>query len=89
LTTERELEAAARQVLDDAARLIGSDDLVVSTYAAAGGAAEAIIDVAETQRADLIVVGSKGMTGPRRVLGSVPNTVSHHAGTSVLIVRTA
>ena len=89
VTSEGELEAGAREVLDDAARLVGGDDLVVNTYAAPGGAAEAIIDVAETQRADLIVVGNKGMTGPRRVLGSVPNTVSHHAGTSVLIVRTA
>jgi nucleotide-binding universal stress UspA family protein len=88
VTTEGELEEEARRVLDDVHRLVGGDDLVVNTYAAPGNPAEAIIDVAQTQRADLIVVGSKGMTGPRRLLGSVPNTVSHHAGTSVLIVRT-
>jgi nucleotide-binding universal stress UspA family protein len=38
--------------------------------------------------ADLIVVGDRGMHGGRRLLGSVPNTVSHHAPCSVLIVST-
>ena len=61
----------------------------VETYARQGDAADAIIDVAEEQRSDLIVVGNRGMTGARRfVLGSVPNKVSHHAPCSVLIVRT-
>jgi nucleotide-binding universal stress UspA family protein len=32
------------------------------------------------------VVGNKGMH--RKLLGSVPNTVSHHAPCSVLIVKT-
>jgi nucleotide-binding universal stress UspA family protein len=61
----------------------------VETFARQGDAADAIIDVAEEQRTDLIVVGNRGMTGARRfVLGSVPNKVSHHAPCSVLIVRT-
>src|SRR5437588_5835187 len=34
----------------------------VETFARQGDAADAIIDVAEEQRADLIVVGNKGMT---------------------------
>ena len=54
-----------------------------------GDAAEAICRVAETVRADLVVVGNRGMTGARRFLGSVPNKVSHHAPCSVLIVDTA
>jgi nucleotide-binding universal stress UspA family protein len=62
----------------------------VSTFARQGDAADAIIDVAEEQRAELIVVGNKGMSGARRfLLGSVPNRVSHHAPCSVLIVRTS
>jgi len=61
----------------------------VETYARQGDAADAIIDVAEEQRSDLIVVGNRGMTGAKRfLLGSVPNKVSHHAPCSVLIVRT-
>jgi nucleotide-binding universal stress UspA family protein len=61
----------------------------VETFARQGDAADAILDVAEEQSADLIVVGNKGMTGAKRfLLGSVPNKVSHHAPCSVLIVRT-
>ena len=61
----------------------------VETFARVGDAADAILDVAEEQRADLIVVGHKGMTGATRfLLGSIPNKVSHHAPCSVLIVRT-
>ena len=61
-----------------------------ATYGRQGDPADAILDVAEEQGADLIVVGNKGMTGARRfLLGSVPNRVSHHAPCSVLIIRTA
>jgi nucleotide-binding universal stress UspA family protein len=62
----------------------------VDTFARQGDAADAIIDVAEEEVCDLIVVGNRGMTGARRfLLGSVPNRVSHHAPCSVLIVRTS
>jgi nucleotide-binding universal stress UspA family protein len=61
----------------------------VETFARQGDAADAIIDVAEEQRSDLIVIGNRGMTGAKRfLLGSVPNKISHHAPCSVLIVRT-
>ena len=60
------------------------------TFARQGDAADAILDIAEEQRCDLIVVGNRGMTGAKRfLLGSVPNRVSHHAPCSVLIVRTS
>ncbi|MEK6276712.1 MAG: universal stress protein [Actinomycetota bacterium] len=61
----------------------------VQTHAREGDPADAILDVAEEVKADLIVVGNKGMTGARRfLLGSVPNKVSHHAPCSVVIIRT-
>jgi nucleotide-binding universal stress UspA family protein len=61
----------------------------VKTHAREGDPADAILDVAEEESADLIVVGNKGMSGAKRfLLGSVPNKVSHHAPCSVLIVRT-
>ena len=68
---------------------IGEAGVKVETYARQGDPADAILDVAEEQNADLIVVGNKGMTGAKRfLLGSVPNKVSHHAPCSVLIIRT-
>jgi nucleotide-binding universal stress UspA family protein len=61
----------------------------VQTHAREGDPADAILDVAEEIKADLIVVGNKGMSGTRRfLLGSVPNKVSHHSPCSVIIVRT-
>jgi nucleotide-binding universal stress UspA family protein len=60
----------------------------VQTHALPGDPADAILQVAREMNADLIVVGNKGMRGARRVLGSVPNTVSHKAEAAVLIVNT-
>ena len=75
--------------LRHAAERVEAAGVEVSTFAREGDPADAILDVAEERRADLIVVGNKGMTGAKRfLLGSVPNKVSHHAPCSVLIIRT-
>ena len=75
--------------LEDAAHGIRDGGVEVEVHAREGDPADAILDVAEEQGADLIVVGNKGMTGAKRfLLGSVPNKVSHHAPCSVMIVRT-
>jgi nucleotide-binding universal stress UspA family protein len=49
----------------------------------------ALVAIADEQRAQMIVVGNRGMAGARRALGSVPNYVSHHADCDVLIVGTS
>jgi nucleotide-binding universal stress UspA family protein len=75
--------------LAEAGRGIEEKGVEVETHAREGDPADAILDVAEEQRADVIVVGNKGMTGAKRfLLGSVPNKVSHHAPCSVMIIRT-
>ena len=48
-----------------------------------------ILAAADAVDADLIVVGSKGMQGTRRILGSVPNTVAHNAACHVLVAKTS
>ena len=76
-------------ILDAAAAKARAAGVEVQTHPIQGDPAEAILSVAEEIKADLIVVGNKGMTGARRfVLGSVPNNISHHAPCSVIIVRT-
>ena len=75
--------------LDAAAAIARDAGVEADVYPRQGDPADAILDVAEEQEADLIVVGNKGMTGAKRfLLGSVPNKVSHHAPCSVLIIRT-
>lgn len=54
------------------------------------GAADAILDVAKEVRADLIVVGARGLSPIGRFFrGSVSTKVAHHAPCSVLIVEHA
>ena len=53
-----------------------------------GDPGETICDLAQTWSADLILVGSRGLTGIKEmILGSVSNYVTHHAPCSVLIVH--
>ena len=51
-----------------------------------GDAAKILVELAESNGADILVIGNKGMQ--RKVLGSVPNSVSHNAPCSVVIVKT-
>lgn len=53
-----------------------------------GDAAAALLGKAKEINADLIVVGNRGMRGLHRVVGNVPNSVSHSAHCSVLVVDT-
>ena len=51
-----------------------------------GDAAKILVELAASNDADILVIGNKGMQ--RKVLGSVPNSVSHNAPCTVLIVKT-
>jgi nucleotide-binding universal stress UspA family protein len=78
----------AESVLADLASRARSGGVEVETYQKPGDPADAICEVATQVKADVIVVGNKGMTGVRRVLGSVPNSVAHQAPCAVLIAFT-
>jgi nucleotide-binding universal stress UspA family protein len=55
---------------------------------ASGSTAEQIVEVAERSKADLIVIGSRGMTEWKSLLlGGVANKVVQHASCPVLLVR--
>ena len=81
-------EEAVEATLAEAAAEIRSGDLQVQTHAVRGNPADALVEVAAGVGASLIVVGNQGMHGVKRVLGSVPNAVSHKARCNVLIVST-
>jgi nucleotide-binding universal stress UspA family protein len=87
--TEEELTKASTEMLKRAADELRSAGVEAETYLVEDDPAGAILSVAESANADLIVVGNKGMRGAKRfVLGSVPNAVAHRAGCDVTIVRT-
>ena len=83
-----DLREVAESVLKRAARVALSKGVDVETHAREGQPADVIIEVANQKQADLIVVGSRGLTGIQRYLmGSVSSKVSEHAPCSVMIVR--
>jgi nucleotide-binding universal stress UspA family protein len=82
------LSEVADQVLTRAAERAEEQGVPCETYASESDPAEAILEVAKAQDADLIVVGSRGLSGIQRfLLGSVSSKVSEHAACSVMIVR--
>jgi nucleotide-binding universal stress UspA family protein len=82
INPSEEVDATLRKVEDQAKER----GLQYTSEARNGDPADVLVDIAADHDADVIVVGSKGMQ--RRILGSVPNSVSHNAPCSVLIVKT-
>ena len=85
----RSVAAVSEQVSEHAATEARRQGVKVEVHTVPGEPADALIGVAKDVAADVLVVGSRGMSGPRRfVLGSVPNKVSHHCPCDLLIVDT-
>jgi nucleotide-binding universal stress UspA family protein len=78
----------ARSIIDEAVAGIRAAGITAQPHMVQKAPAEALLEVARELDAQMIVVGSRGMAGARRLLGSVPNRVSHEARTNVLIVST-
>ena len=78
--------ARVRSILERLAEDLNLEGIETETRAAPGDPAKVLVDLAEECDADLLVIGNRGMQ--RRVLGSVPNSVTHRANCSVLVVKT-
>jgi nucleotide-binding universal stress UspA family protein len=76
-------------LLQDLSFLAKSKGVDAVLHKASPPPADALVKYAEEVGADLLVVGNRGMKGVRRLLGSVPNTVAHHATCSVAIIDTS
>ncbi len=81
-------DAKVEAILSEAAAGVRTRGVDVKTHALQEEPADALVEVAGEVGASMIVVGNRGMHGARRVLGSVPNAVSHKARCNVLIVAT-
>jgi nucleotide-binding universal stress UspA family protein len=76
-------------VVDDAVSQARLSGVAAEGHVIDRDPADALLQVAQDVGASTIVVGNKGMSGGRRLLGSVPNKVSHEAHCNVLIVATS
>ena len=87
------LEEAAQRAeirLRAAGDALRAKGLVVATRVRRGDPELAIVDAAEEERADLVVVGSHGRSGVSRpLLGSVASHVVAHCRRDVLVVHDA
>jgi nucleotide-binding universal stress UspA family protein len=79
----------AEQIVAHSTHELASRGVTVYGHVCAGDPAQALMSVADDQSAGMIVVGNRGMHGARRLLGSVPDRVAHHAKCEVLIVPTS
>lgn len=82
------IEKQSEEILKRSKALLGDVSFEIETISEAGNPAATIIDVAEKNECDLIIMCTHGMgTMKRFLLGSVTNKVVHHAHIPVLIVR--
>ena len=81
-------ELAGQEVIDRARDQLGPAGARVEEELLEGPPAEAILAVAQQRRADLIVMGSRGLGDfEGLVLGSVSHKVIHSAACPVMVVR--
>jgi len=78
--------ARVREILSRTEDELRRQGIDCTTRADEGDPADVLVQLAVECEADLLVIGNKGMD--RRVLGSVPNTVTHKAPCSVFVVKT-
>ena len=82
------LRDQAERALSGVLALLRAHGIGATTELCRGRPAEEILEAATRQRADLIVMGARGLTGLRGLLvGSVTQRVVRYGVTSVLVVR--
>jgi nucleotide-binding universal stress UspA family protein len=88
LEAGRSIVAAYQGIADEAAARLSAAGLRATPRVLQGDPAAELIRVVQEDQADLIVVGTHGRTGLRRLLaGSVARNVMLHAPCSVMVVR--
>jgi nucleotide-binding universal stress UspA family protein len=84
----RTQQANAEEVLAGAAAVLAEARWLVERLVVDGDPAQEIVSIARRRDVDLLVIGSRGLgTIGRFLLGSVSETVLHHAGRPVVIAR--
>lgn len=79
-------DSRVREILSRTEQDLREQRIDCRTMIDEGDPGEVLIRLAEECDADLLVIGNRGLQ--RRVLGSVPNTVTHKAPCSVYVVKT-
>lgn len=87
-TYRKEVSEAAERILHEMKAELAPRARHIRLIADTGDAAESIVHTAEESRADLVILGQRGMTAtPAFLLGGVSQKVATYAPCSVLIVK--
>jgi nucleotide-binding universal stress UspA family protein len=87
---ENRLKKQAEELLEEVKVLGDNEGVKITTEVLldAHSIPNEIIDYAENKKMDIIVIGTKGMTGIAKFfMGNVANTVAAHASSPVLLIR--
>jgi nucleotide-binding universal stress UspA family protein len=79
-------DSLLREIVGRTERSLSSRGIECESLLRDGDPADVLVELAEECQADVLVIGNKGMK--RRILGSVPNSVTHKAPCAVLVVKT-
>lgn len=77
----------AQSAVERAVAAARAEDLEPQVVLRDGPPADEIVEVADVKEADLIVLGSRGLSLGEQIIGSVASKVSRHAPCDVLLVR--
>jgi nucleotide-binding universal stress UspA family protein len=78
--------AQVRELLARTESELSDQGIECSTLVGDGDPADVLVQLAEDCGADLLMIGNKGID--RRLLGSVPKSITQKAGCSVFVVKT-
>jgi len=82
------LTKKAQEMLDSAKESCEKQGIQFASKVLDGSPASKIAEFAEEEKVDLVIVGSRGLTGIKgAILGSVANSIVHKSKVSVLVVK--
>lgn len=89
---EKSLRENAQKIIEESTektkKIFDNSSIAVSNEILTGSPESRIVETAEEMEADLIIIGSHGYNRwERLLLGSVSDSVVHHAPCSVLVIR--
>jgi nucleotide-binding universal stress UspA family protein len=83
-----DLEKHASEILDNVEKKAIKEKILVKKITQVGDPADVIVELAKREKVDLLVVGTKGLLGVKRVvLGSHAEKIVRWAQVPVLVVR--
>ncbi|MBS7281555.1 MAG: universal stress protein [Candidatus Freyarchaeota archaeon] len=82
------LEKRANDILNDVEKKANKENVLVKKIIQVGDPAEVVVELAKREGADLIVIGTRGLLGVKRVvLGSHAEKIVRWSSVPVLVVR--